>query len=144
MKKKDGWFRRIWPGVLVLLVDRLVKWIHLTVAGDQTVRNSGMAFGMLQGNSAVILIVSVLLLIACFFLVRKSCPSGPALIALSMIVGGALGNMIDRLLYGYVIDMFPFFGWFVFNAADVGVVAGAVLCGWSLLFRPSDWSAKEK
>ena len=70
MKKKDGWFRRIWPGVLVLLVDRLVKWIHLTVAGDQTVRNSGMAFGMLQGNSAVILIVSVLLLIACFFLVR--------------------------------------------------------------------------
>ncbi|MBR4539989.1 MAG: signal peptidase II [Clostridia bacterium] len=144
MKKKDGWFRRIWPGVLVLLVDRLVKWIHLTVAGDQTVRNSGMAFGMLQGNSAVILIVSVLLLIACFFLVRKSCPSGPALIALSMIAGGALGNMIDRLLHGYVIDMFPFFGWFVFNVADVGVVAGAVLCGWSLLFRPSDWSAKEK
>ena len=144
MKKKDGWFRRIWPGVLVLLVDRLVKWIHLTVAGDQTVHNSGMAFGMLQGNSSVILIVSVLLLIACFFLVRKSCPSGPALIALSMIAGGALGNMIDRLLHGYVIDMFPFFGWFVFNVADVGVVAGAGLCGWSLLFRPSDWSAKEK
>ena len=81
---------------------------------------------------------------ACFFLLRKTRPTGLAPIALSMIAGGAVGNMIDRVLYGYVIDMFPFFGWFVFNVADAGVVAGAVLCGWSLLFRPQDWSAKEK
>ena len=144
MKKMGGWLRWIGPGLLVLLVDRLVKWVHLTVSENQTVRNSGMAFGMFQGNSAVILIVSMLLLAACFFLLRKTRPSGLAPIALSMIAGGALGNMIDRMLYGYVIDMFPFFGWFVFNVADVGVVAGAVLCGWSLLFRPQDWSAKEK
>lgn len=143
MNRKEG-FRWVWPGLLVLLLDRLVKWLHLTVSENQTVRNSGMAFGMFQGNSLVILIVSVLLLAACFFLLRKSRPSGLAPIALSMIAGGALGNMIDRLLHGYVIDMFPFFGWFVFNVADVGVVAGAILCGWSLLFRPSDWSAKEK
>ena len=143
MNRKEG-FRWVWPGLLVLLLDRLVKWLHLTVSENQTVRNSGMAFGMFQGNSLVILIVSVLLLAACFFLLRKSRPSGLAPIALSMIAGGALGNMIDRLLHGYVIDMFPFFGWFVFNVADVGVVAGAVLCGWSLLFRPQDWSAKEK
>ena len=144
MKKKGDWFRWIGPGLLVLLLDRLIKGLHLTASGDQTVRNSGMAFGMFQGNSVAILLVSLLLLAACFFLVRKSRPTGLAPIALSMIAGGALGNMIDRLLHGYVIDMFPFFGWFVFNVADVGVVAGAVLCGWSLLFRPKDWSAKEK
>ena len=144
MDKKKIWLKWLWPGLLVLLADRLIKTLHLTVPENQTVRNSGMAFGMFQGNSAFILIVSLLLLAACFFLVRKSRPTGLAPIALSMIAGGALGNMIDRLLYGYVIDMFPFFGWFVFNAADVGVVAGAVLCGWSLLFRPKDWSAKEK
>ncbi len=144
MEKKKGWFQWLWPGLLVLLADRLVKWVHLTASEAQTVRNSGMAFGMFQGNSIVILIVSVLLLAACFFLLRKSRPTGLAPIALSMIAGGALGNMIDRLLHGYVIDMFPFFGWFVFNVADVGVVAGAVLCGWNLLFRPQDWSAKEK
>ena len=140
MGKKISGFRWVWPGLLVLLVDRLVKWIHLTVSEDQTVRNTGMAFGMFQGNSAVILIVSILLLATCFFLLRKTRPSGLAPVALSMIAGGAVGNMIDRLLYGSVIDMFPFFGWFVFNVADVGVVAGAVLCGWSLLFRPQDWS----
>ena len=137
-------FRWIGPGLLVLLLDRLIKGLHLTASGDQTVRNSGMAFGMFQGNSVAILIVSLLLLAACFFLLRKTRPSGLAPIALSMIAGGALGNMVDRLLYGYVIDMFPFFGWFVFNVADVGVVAGAVLCGWSLLFRPQDWSKKEQ
>ena len=144
MEKKGYWLRWVLPGLLTMLLDRLIKWLHLRVSEGQAVRNTGMAFGMFQGNSAVILLVSAALAIACFFLVRKSCPSGPALIALSMIAGGALGNMIDRLLHGYVIDMFPFFGWFVFNVADVGVVAGAVLCGWSLLFRPSDWSAKEK
>ena len=143
MNRKEG-FRWVWPGLLVLLLDRLVKWLHLTVSENQTVRNSGMAFGMFQGNSLVILIVSLLLLAACFVLLRKTRPVGLAPIALSVIAGGALGNMIDRIIYGYVIDMFPFFGWFVFNVADVGVVAGAILCGWSLLFRPSDWSAKEK
>ena len=162
MKKKGDWFRWVGPGLLVLFLDRIVKWVHLTVSGElynynfsnafwgwglypqQTVRNTGMAFGLFQGNSTLILIVSLLLLAACFFLLRKSRPSGLAPITLSMIAGGALGNMIDRLLHGYVIDMFPFFGWFVFNVADVGVVAGAVLCGWSLLFRPQDWRKKEQ
>ncbi len=141
---RKGVFRWVWPGAAVLLLDRLIKGLHLTMSGDRTVRNSGMAFGMFQGNSAAILILSLFLLAACFILVRKSRPSGLSPIALSMIAGGALGNMIDRVLYGYVIDMFPFFGWFVFNLADAGVVVGAILCGWSLLFRPQDWSAKEK
>ena len=142
MEKKGNGFRWVGPGLVVLLLDRLVKWLHLRISQGQTVRNTGMAFGMFQGNSAGILILSVLLLAACFFLLRKMKPSGLAPIALSMIAGGALGNIVDRVFYGYVIDMFPFFGWFVFNVADVGVVAGAVLCGWSLLFRPDDWSRK--
>ncbi len=168
MKKKGDWFMWVRPGLLVMFLDRIVKWVHLMISGElipgfadfeqdfsnplkvlglyqqQTVRNTGMAFGLFQGNSALILVVSVLLVIACFFLFRGMRPSGLAPVALSMIAGGALGNMIDRLLHGYVIDMFPFFGWFVFNIADAGVVAGAILCGWSLLLRPQDWSAKEK
>jgi len=165
MKKKEDWFRWVGPGLLVLFLDRMVKWLHLwmTVLPEkvgvdlsfgffpgtadkarQTVQNTGMAFGLFQGNAGMILIVSALLLIACFFLLRGMRPSGLAPIALSTIAGGALGNMIDRLLYGYVLDMFPFFNWFVFNVADVGVVAGAILCGWSLLFRPQDWSKKEQ
>ena len=142
MEKKVAGFRWLWPGLLVLLLDRLIKWIHLTVSEGHTVRNTGMAFGMFQGNSPVILIVSVLLVIACFFLLRNTRPSGLAPIALSMIAGGARGNMIDRLAYGYVIDMFKplFMDFYIFNIADVGVVVGAVLCAVSLRFRPQDWS----
>ena len=183
MAGKRIWMRWIGPGLLILILDRLIKQFHLWVVqpafdmrnrlseappyyqlllrlsdglgkafsflqGDagrvQSVRNTGMAFGLFEGNSIVILIGSALLLLACVFLLRGTRPAGLAPVSLSLILGGAAGNMIDRLLYGYVIDMFPFFGWFVFNAADVGVVAGAILCGWSLLFRPQDWSGKEQ
>jgi len=70
--------------------------------------------------------------------------SGWAVTGLSLMAGGALGNMIDRVAFGYVVDMFEllFMDFYIFNVADVGVVAGAVLCGASLLFRPQDWSKK--
>jgi len=150
MKKRKNWLRWVGPGFLVLLLDRVVKWLYLAggaVFPDgaelPTVKNTGMAFGMFQGNSFVILVVSVLLIGGCAFLLRGMRLSGLVPIALSMILGGAAGNMIDRLAYGYVIDMIPFFQWFVFNVADAGVVVGAVLCGWSLLFRPQDWRKNE-
>ena len=142
MKKK--WIAWVLPGLAVLTLDRVVKMAaengRLFSVLNRTTQNSGMAFGWFQGNSTVILVISILLVIACFFLIRKMRPTGLAPVALSLIVGGAIGNMIDRVAYGYVIDMFPFFGWFVFNVADAGVVAGVILCGWSLLFRPQDWS----
>lgn len=142
------WVPWVAPGLGVLVLDQAVKRLHLGLSqagtGARTVRNTGMAFGLFQGNAYAILAVSALLVAMGFFLVRGMRVSGLAPIALSMILGGALGNMIDRLIYGYVIDMFPFFGWFVFNVADAGVVVGAVLCGWSLLFRPQDWSKKEQ
>ena len=138
------WMPWVLPGAAVLLLDRAVKFLHWNRAAgaEPMVRNTGMAFGMFQGNSTAILAVSALLVVACVVLLRDARLSGWAPAALSLIAGGALGNMIDRLAYGYVIDMFPFFGWFVFNVADVGVVAGAILCGASLLFRPRDWSGK--
>ncbi len=141
--KKD-WMKWALPGAAVLILDRLVKWAaesgFVLDALHAPIRNSGMAFGWFQGSAGTILLFSLALAAVCFFLLRGTRPSGLAPIALSLIVGGALGNMIDRVAYGYVIDMFPFFGWFVFNVADAGVVAGVALCAFSLLFRPQDWS----
>ena len=139
MRIKTFWLSWFGPGLLVLGLDRLVKIEYKRNILSFLIHNSGMAFGLLKGNAFPILAVSLLLILMCFFLLRGMRPSGLAPIALSMIAGGAVGNMIDRLLYGYVLDMFPFFNWFVFNVADVGVVVGAILCGWSLLFRPQDW-----
>ena len=51
-----------------------------------------------------------------------------------MIIGGGLGNLIDRLYYGYVIDMFDLRHFAVFNVADIFVCAGCLLLGISLVF----------
>ena len=141
---KNNWMKWVLPGVAVLILDRLVKWAAenglFFDALRGAIRNSGMAFGWFQGKAGTILLFSLALVAVCLFLLRSTRISGLAPIALSLIAGGALGNMIDRLANGYVIDMFPFFGWFVFNVADAGVVAGVALCAFSLLFRPQDWS----
>ena len=65
-----------------------------------------------------------------------------------LMLGGAVGNLVDRLLYGYVIDLFEltFVRFYIFNGADVAIVTGAVLCAVSALwFEKQNWkSGKEK
>lgn len=54
-------------------------------------------------------------------------------ISLSFILAGALGNLIDRLRLGYVIDFLDFRIWPIFNVADSAITIGAILLGWSIL-----------
>ena len=141
------------PGLLVLGIDRLVKALTANmfyrrlipgVLALRPTRNTGMALGLFQNSSYVILGISVILVLLCIRIVHRIKPTGLAAASISMIAGGALGNMIDRLTYGYVIDMFDllFMDFYIFNVADVGVVLGAVLCFISLQFRPQDWRKK--
>ena len=147
MRKAIGWFL---PGLAVLGIDRAVKglWGDVSavlipgVIALRPARNTGMALGLFPGGAGAIVGVSAVLAALAIWLIRGMRPAGLAPVALSMMAGGALGNLIDRLAYGHVIDLFDllFMKFYVFNVADVGVVAGAVLCGVSLLFRPQDWS----
>ena len=141
------------PGLLVLALDRLVKQLcgdmSLTlipgVIALRPAKNTGMALGLLQDHTLLILLASVALAALCVWQLRDLRPRGLAPATISMMAGGAIGNMIDRLAYGYVVDMFEllFVDFYIFNVADVGVVIGAILCGLSLLFRPQDWSKRE-
>ncbi len=151
MKTNSKWLIRL-PGILIFVVDRAFK--KLFANSDQVLipgvikltgtRNTGMALGLFQNSALWILLISAVLALICIWGLRKYRISGMAALGLSLIAGGALGNAIDRILYGYVIDMieFLFVDFYIFNMADVGVVCGAVLCGFSLLFRPQDWSDK--
>lgn len=140
------------PGLLVLLADRAVKIItegvHVQIIPGvlalHSARNTGMALGLFQGNALLILVLGAILAGLCFLLLRKMQLSGLAPLSLSLMAGGAVGNALDRLIYGYVLDMFEFLfvDFYIFNVADVGVVCGAILCGYSLLFRPQDWREK--
>ncbi|MGM9522441.1 MAG: signal peptidase II [Oscillospiraceae bacterium] len=99
------------------------------VLGLTNVRNTGMAFSLLSGHTwllaavsvAAIAVIGVLLVKKDFTVWEKS--------ALTLIMGGAAGNAIDRIFLGYVVDMFSveFVDFAVFNLADAFINVGAVL-----------------
>ncbi len=99
--------------------------LHLTY-----VENRGAAFGMLSDNRWVFMIVSTLGIIALsVYLFRFPPKSQIACISIAMIIGGGIGNMIDRFWLGYVVDFIDFtlINFAVFNIADSFVTVGAFL-----------------
>lgn len=95
--------------------------------------NTGVAFSMFASFSDTILIVvSIAVIVFILYLASRS-TSGPwfARIGFTLIVGGALGNLIDRAVYGHVIDYIffhtPVWSFAVFNLADVFITVGAVM-----------------
>ena len=117
----------VWPGV-----------IHLTY-----VKNTGMSFSLLEGQRWFFVVVTLVILAAMVVAVRKKWVRHPmGLWALAAIAGGAVGNFMDRLLLGYVIDMFEveFIRFAVFNVADSFLVCGTiVLVIYALFFdRPKE------
>ena len=100
---------------------------HLT-----RVNNTGAAFGILRGYSGVLVSVAfgcvVFLGIYLFrkFFLKKEISSLVAL-ALLFVAAGALGNLYDRVFYGYVVDFIDFRIWPVFNIADTSISVGLLL-----------------
>ena len=130
--------------LILLIIDQYSKFIvHSTLyVGDTIaiidnffnltyVQNRGVAFGLFQGK---IDIVSILALIAIGLILFYFCKNFKKIsflerIAYTMIFSGAVGNMIDRLFRGFVVDMLDFRGiWsFIFNFADVWINIGVIL-----------------
>jgi signal peptidase II len=144
MRKASPWFG---IAALVVVLDQLVKWIvlgafahgeRLQVTGFFNlvlVFNKGAAFSFLAqeaGWQRPVLVAFALLasMLVSVFIVRS--PGRTVLCAgLALILGGALGNVIDRLRFGYVVDFLDFhaFGWHwpAFNVADSAITVGAAL-----------------
>jgi len=101
-------------------------------------RNSGAAFGMLQGGRAAFVVVSIVAVLVIAGYVIKRRPQHPWLvIALGLVAAGAIGNAIDRAFIGWVTDFIQIpFGFPVFNVADSSVVVGTGMLVWWLLFGP--------
>ena len=103
------------------------------------VENRGAAFGMLDDHRWVFMIVSTVAIVGIIFYMWKFCRDSKLLcLGLSLIVGGGIGNMIDRIFLGYVIDFldfcaFPNLWMWVFNVADAFVCIGAAIVVLSLL-----------
>lgn len=109
----------------------LIKGIfHLTL-----IHNRGAAFGILKNHTPLFIFISILAVILISFTIQnnKSQKYSFYNISLTLILSGALGNLIDRLRLGYVIDFLDFRIWPVFNVADSAITIGAILLGYSIL-----------
>lgn len=140
--------RYLWVSALVAALDQLAKYAATTyLAGPGEVRllpilnltlvhNTGAAFGFLSGASGwqnvLFAGIAVVACVAIVMMLRGLKPGDWVLaVALTLILGGAIGNLIDRLVYGHVIDFidFHFGGWhfWTFNVADSAITIGAVV-----------------
>jgi signal peptidase II len=100
--------------------------------------NSGAAFGMLQGATPYLALVSVGCVLLAVFIAPKMKGHGPwVLVALGLVAGGALGNLIDRVKFGGVTDFISLSLFSpIFNVADIAIVTGSILMGIFVLFTP--------
>lgn len=105
-------------------VEMLAGFVELSYT-----RNDGIAFGMLQGSSVIVWIaVSLALVVGARFIATSIADASPLLAAgLGLCAGGALGNIINRLVSGYVIDFIEIGRWPSFNVADAALTVGLVL-----------------
>jgi len=130
------------PALIVVLLDQISKHFFWNLGKNfdvidglfriTLVRNSGAAFGMLQGGRVFLIAASVAAAVFIIFLAERLAPEERAKrIFLGMILGGALGNLIDRLYPGHVIDFIDMgiaaHRWPVFNLADTAVTVGGAL-----------------
>jgi signal peptidase II len=96
--------------------------------------NTGVAFGLFQNANLLFAVFASVVSIGIMYFNQKLEPGHAMLrLALGLQLGGALGNLIDRLTQGYVTDFLDFGPWPVFNVADTAVVAGVILMGYLLL-----------
>ena len=130
--------------VMLLLLDQFTKYIveqsfylseSIPIIDDvfnlTYVENRGIAFGLFQGRLNIISILTVVAIVATFVYVLRNKKTLSMLehFGYTFILSGAVGNMIDRLFRGFVVDMLDFRGiWsFVFNLADVWINVGVFM-----------------
>ncbi|TFG97904.1 MAG: signal peptidase II [Calditrichales bacterium] len=169
---KNNWIL-LATSFLVIIMDQVSKYLikssmylyeSFDVLGDffriTYVENPGMAFGIRMENKTLFTMLSIVAAIIVFiYLIRMSKEQFSFRFALALIMGGAIGNLIDRLLEGKVVDFFdveffdisiPDFSflfiefpgyamtrWPVFNIADSAVTCGMLLIFWYILFQNS-------
>jgi signal peptidase II len=141
----------LWLAALTIVLDQLSKWVvvdRLSAYADVIpltgffnlvhVHNTGAAFSLFADQPGwqrfFFLGIAVIATAVILYLLRKTAGRRRFSIALALILGGALGNVIDRIVYGYVIDFLDFYlgtwHWPAFNVADSAITLGAALLIW--------------
>ena len=139
MKKKLGIF-----SLIFVILDQVIKIIvknNIVLNNDikvidnffylSHVHNDGAAFSMFSGNIIFLILITIIALVAIYMIfIKDKKLSNIYIVLISMLIGGILGNFIDRIIYNYVIDYLSFiiFGYYfpVFNFADICIVISII------------------
>ena len=140
-------FKWWWIAVVVAVADQASKYFALTRLQDGDVAagpflnfilafNSGAAFGFLSDaggwQNAFFVAIAIAVGVAIIFMLRQLKPGQTHIaVALMLVLGGAVGNLIDRLRFGHVVDFIDFYigtwHWYTFNIADAAITIGAIV-----------------
>ena len=149
--------------VSCLLLDRLTKYLAIINLKDKSdiiliknvlvltyLENTGAAFSMLEGKRLIFILITIVFSIIIFLFFLKIKPDrrfSPLYICLTVILAGAVGNLIDRIMNGFVVDFiyFQIINFPVFNVADICVTLGVIFLIIFLLFkyRNTDFETKK-
>jgi signal peptidase II len=133
---------------LALALDQLTKfvvrqtleWHHSWPATGlfrfTHIHNTGSAFGLFQDQNLPLLFVSLVgVLVLAYIYQSQERPTVVLRVSIALMLGGALGNLIDRIHQGHVTDFIDVGPWPVFNLADSAIVVGLIMMGWMLVMR---------
>ena len=144
-----------WIVAAAVIVDQVVKWACMGLTRQVTIipgvlalnytENTGMAFSLFSGRAWLLGMVSAVCIIGGWLTLRKYQLGAWSKVGAMLMLGGAVGNMIDRFLRGYVVDMFEalFVRFAIFNVADVALTVGTALMAVSLIFKPEEWRERQ-
>ncbi|MDD3088151.1 MAG: signal peptidase II [Candidatus Omnitrophica bacterium] len=134
---------------LVLALDQLTKLIvtaNLTLHDSiplvkgvfslTLIHNRGAAFGIFKNQLYIFIFISLIAVALIYSMLKNNKSDKLYSLSLSLILAGALGNLLDRVFLGYVIDFLDFHIWPVFNIADSAITCGTLILGWVVL-RPN-------
>lgn len=135
-RKYAGWFYV--TALVTLALDQLTKatvraWLHYSIPVIPEIfhltpaQNTGAAFGLFPNATMFFIVVAMLACALFLWLGRKGFDRRRVAIAFGLMLGGASGNLIDRLRFGAVTDFLDFRIWPIFNLADTALTVGAFL-----------------
>lgn len=130
--------------LIVFFVDRIVKVLinnnfELNIRNKiidgffyiTKCHNKGAAFSLFSGNVLFLILVTLIVLYMIFKTIKKGNINNITKISYGILLGGIIGNLFDRLFYGFVIDYIDFvifkFDFAIFNIADICIVVGAIM-----------------
>jgi signal peptidase II len=158
-RRKTHYIAMAVAGLVIVVLDQLSKlWIAANIERGGVIevipgfgrlrytQNSGAAFGLFQDATGILSILSLLIIIGILVVfVRVGQPGRFGALAAGLVLGGAMGNLIDRVRLGYVVDFFEVYGprvefnsrvytFPVFNVADSAITVGVIIILVGLLF----------